>query len=71
MKILINVFSKLTPPRTNNEPNYGIAPPGHFLRYYGDDKIKTQCDINNLNVSISVKCRPPHFHEIQSRSIEK
>ena len=58
------MFSKLTQPRTNNEPNYGVAPPGHFARYYGDDKIKPQCDINNLNVSISVKCRPPHLLEI-------
>ena len=55
---------------TNNEPTYGVAPPDQFLRYYGDDKIKTQCGIQNLNVLISVKCRPQHFHEILSKSLK-
>ena len=39
----MNVSSKITTQRTNNGPNYGVAPPKQNPRYYGDNKIKTQC----------------------------
>ena len=59
---LINVSSKIKTPISNNEPNYGVATPDQFLSYYGDNKIKSQCDFKYLNVIISVKGRPLLFN---------
>ena len=46
MTIFKNVSSKTTTLRTNIVPTYGVAPPEQYVRYYGDDQIKTQCGIN-------------------------
>ena len=41
----MNISSKITTTRTNNEPNYGVVPPKQNPHYYGDNKNKTQCGI--------------------------
>ena len=66
---MINEFLKNNDTK-NNEPNYGVAPPYQFLRYYGDAKIKTQCSIKYWNISMSVTCRSPYYDEILNKSME-
>ena len=66
----MHVSSKITTPRTNNEPNYRAAPPNQNPCYYGDDKIKTKCGIKYWNASMNVKCRLLHFDKILGKSIK-